>query len=428
MVRTLFLSLQEANKLTRRPEGVPKAHFERVGVLGAGLMGAGVANTCAKAGITAVLLDRDQESAERGKAHAAKLMDKSIARGRSTEAKKEAVLSRIIPTTDYADLADCTLVIEAVFENREIKAEVTRRTEAVIAPTAVMASNTSTLPITGLAEASERPENFIGLHFFSPVERMPLIEVIRGKESSDATTAVILDFVRQIGKTPIVVNDSRGFYTSRVFGTYVTEGMVMLSEGIHPALIERAGQMAGMPMPPLGLADEVGLGLMQQVGAQTRADLGDDCPDNPSTPVLEKIVVELGRTGRKGGSGFYAYDEGGKRLWGELSNHFPTSEFQPDVDEVISRYLYVQAIEAARCMAEGVLLAAADADVGAIMGWGFAPYTGGPLCYIDTIGAAAFVAEADRLAAEYGDRFVVPDLLRAMASNGQTFYGANARA
>jgi len=427
MVRTLFLSLQEANKLIRRPAGVPKAEFKKIGVLGAGLMGAGISNTCAKNGLEVVLIDRDQDAADKGKAHAAGLMDRSIAKGRATEEKKEALLARIHPTTEFEALADCELVIEAVFEDRDVKAEVTKKAEAALGTDGLFASNTSTLPITGLAEASSRPENFIGLHFFSPVEKMPLIEVIRGKKTSDNCLAKILDFVRRINKTPIVVNDSRGFYTSRVFGTYITEGMAMLSEGIHPALIEKAGQVAGMPMPPLGLADEVGLALMHQVGIQTKKDLGNEYKANPSTPILEKMVIELERTGKRAGAGFYTYSEKGKGLWAQLGEHFLKAESQPSLEEVVQRYLYVQAIETARCMEEEVLLAAADADVGAIMGWGFAAYTGGPLCYIDTIGADNFVTNADALAEKHGERFSVPELLRSMATEGRKFYETKAQ-
>ena len=425
MVRTLFLSLQDANKLVRRPQQVPKTKTTKVGIIGAGLMGAGIAFSSAKSRIEVVLVDRDLDSAERGKAYSEKRLDKAIARGRSTPEKKAVILGRITPSIAYEDLADCQLVIEAVFEDRDVKASVTKKAEAVLSAQAVIASNTSTLPISGLAEAAVRQANFIGLHFFSPVEKMPLVEVIKGRNTSDEALALALDFVQQIGKTPIVVNDARGFYTSRVFGTYITEGMSMLSEGIKPTLIEQAGRMSGMPMPPLGLADEVGLGLMHQVGKQTRADLGDEAPYNPSTPILEKMVVDLDRKGRSNQAGFYAYSEKEKALWPELGIHFPASQAQPGTGELIIRYLYVQAIEAARCMAEGVLLAAADADVGAIMGWGFAPYTGGPLSYIDSIGLPEFVAEADRLASTHGHRFQVPDLLRSMARDGHMFYGTN---
>jgi 3-hydroxyacyl-CoA dehydrogenase/enoyl-CoA hydratase/3-hydroxybutyryl-CoA epimerase len=315
------------------------------------------------------------------------------------------------------------LIIEAVFEDRAVKASVTEKTEAVVPTDCVFGSNTSTLPITGLAEAASRPENFIGVHFFSPVERMPLVEVIRGEKTSDACLARTLDYVQQIGKTPIVVNDARGFYTSRVFGTYVTEGIAMITEGIEPALIENAGKMSGMPMPPLGLADEVGVGLMHSVGAATKKDLGDAYKPNPSTPVLAFLVEEHERVGRKVGKGFYDYAEDGSRsLWTGLREKYPVVGEQPDVQELINRFLYVQALETARCMEQGVLLAPEDADVGAIMGWGFAPFTGGPLSLIDTVGAEAFADQCDRLAERFGDRFEVPQIIRDMAKTGGSFY------
>ena len=282
-------------------------------------------------------------------------------------------------------------------------------------------SNTSTLPISGLAQASVRPERFIGLHFFSPAERMPLVEVIVGDKTSDETLAWALDFVQAIGKTPIVVNDRRGFYTSRVFGTYITEGMVMLADGIKPALIENAGKRSGMPMPPLALADEVGLKLMYQVGVQTQADLGDDAPNNPSTPVLEALVMKADRGGKRTGAGFYDYGDD-RRLWSGLGALYPVSAQQPTAPDLVERFLYTQALEAARCMDLGVLNAAEDADVGAVMGWGFAPYTGGPLSYIDGIGLQVFVDRADALAKAHGPRFEPPGLLRTMAAEGRSFY------
>ena len=423
MVRTLFLSLQDANKLARRPEGVPKSKVTKLGVIGAGLMGAGVAFVSAKAGMNVVLLDRDLASAEKGKAYSAKRMDKRIARKRATDADKEQLLAKIHPTADYADLDGCDLVIEAVFENRKVKATVTKAAEAVISADAVFGSNTSTLPITGLAEASGRPENFIGVHFFSPVEKMALVEVIRGEKTSDETLAKTLDYVQQIRKTPIVVNDARGFYTSRVFGTYVTEGVAMLTEGVAPALVENAGKLSGMPMPPLGLADEVGVKLMHDVGVQTKKDLGDAYKSNPSTPVLSFLVEENQRFGRSNGKGFYDYaEDGSKSLWPGLREKYPTKATQPSAEEIIQRFLYVQALEAARCMEQGVLLAPEDADVGAVMGWGFAPYTGGPLALIDTVGAAAFVEKCDALREVHGDRFEAPQLLRDMAASGKSFY------
>ena len=425
MIRTLFLNLQEANKGARRPKGFEPFPIAKIGVIGAGLMGAGIAFVSAKAGIDVVLIDISQEGADKGKAYTAKRMDKAIARKRGTPAQKEEALARITPTTDYALLEGCDLVVEAVFEDRGVKASVTQQAEAVIPAEAVFGSNTSTLPITGLAEASGRPERFIGLHFFSPVERMPLVEVIRGEQTSDAALAKSMDFIRAIGKTPIVVNDSRGFYTSRVFGTYITEGATMLREGILPALIENAGKMSGMPMPPLALADAVGLDLMHKVGEQTRADLGDAFVENPSNAVLELLVVQNGRHGQKNGKGYYDYQEdGSKRLWSGLAEAFPPADEQPGVDVLKRRYLFTQALETARCVEEGVITSAADCDLGAILGWGFAPFTGGPLSYIDTYGVAAFVEEADRLAARWGERFEAPELLRAMARDGRTFHGA----
>ena len=422
MIRTLFLNLTDANKLVRRPEGPEKRVPTKIGVIGAGLMGAGIAYVAAKQGIDVVIIDRDLEKANGAIAYATSKLDKAIARKRSTEEKKAAILARIHPTADYADFDGCQLVIEAVFEDRDIKAKVTQAAEAVIAPDAVFGSNTSTLPITGLAEASSRPENFIGLHFFSPVERMALVEVIRGEKTSDECLAWALDGMQALGKTPIVVNDARGFYTSRVFGTYITEGSEMLAEGIAPALIENAGKASGMPMPPLQLADEVGLGLMYQVGIQTRKDLGDAAPTNASQPILEELVTKHDRTGKRSGRGFYEYSEDGKRLWSGLRDMFAAKADQPTADELIERFLYTQALETARCMDQGILLAAPDADVGAVMGWGFAPWTGGPLSYIDRIGAAEFVRRADELAAAHGDRFAPPPLLRQMAAEGKSFY------
>ncbi len=423
MIRTLFVHLQEANKGARRPKDVPDYPIGKLGVLGAGLMGAGVAYVSAKAGMEVVLLDRDQEAADRGKAYTTRVEDKRIARKRSTEARRDAILGRIHPTADYADLDGCDFVVEAVFEDRGVKAAVTKQAEAVLPERAVFGSNTSTLPITGLAEASARPGNFIGIHFFSPVEKMTLVEVIRGEETSDEALAKTLDYVKAIGKTPIVVNDARGFYTSRVFGTYIVEGFAMLLEGVPAPLIENAGKATGMPMPPLALADEVGLALMFQVGKQTEADLGEQAMGGPSPQVLQRIVGDLGRVGKKSGEGFYDYQGRSKKLWSGLGELFPTSETASrDVDELQRRFLYTQALETARVMEQGVLIAPEDADVGAVMGWGFAPWSGGPLSYIDGIGVAAFVAEADRLAATYGDRFAVPDLLRAMAAEGRSFY------
>lgn len=423
MIRTLFLSLQSANKLERRPAAPPRKAPKTIGILGSGLMGAGIAFVAAKQGLDAWVLDVTLDRAQNAVAYATKNLDKAIARGRSTEEKKEAVLRRIHPTADYADLAGCDLVVEAVFEDRGVKAKVTQAAEAVLSADAIIGSNTSTLPITGLAEACKDPTRFIGLHFFSPVERMPLVEIIKGKQTSEQTLAWALDAVQALGKTPIVVNDARGFYTSRVFGTYMTEGMVMLQEGIAPALIEHAGQKAGMPMPPLALADEVGLGLMHQVGLQTKKDLGDAAPVNPSQPVLDVLVGGHDRSGRRGNGGFYDYDGRNKKLWSGLAAAFPLRAEQPSVDELAERFLMVQTVMATRCVDEGVIEAREDADVGAILGIGFPAWTGGPLSYVDRLGSKAFVERADALAATHGDRFAPPALMRTMAAKNTSFYG-----
>lgn len=423
MIRTLFVNKLAAERGAKRPEGQEKKPIQKLGMLGAGMMGAGIAYVSARGGMEVVLLDSTLEAAERGKAHAEKLVEKGVKRNKTTKEEGQALLGRIHPTADYADLEGCDLVIEAVFEDREIKADVTHKTEAVVGEDCIMASNTSTLPITGLAEASRDAERFIGIHFFSPVEKMPLVEIILGKKTGDEALARALDYVAAIKKTPIVVNDSRGFYTSRCFGTYIMEGAAMLKDGIKPALIENAGRLAGMMVGPLAVADEVSLELSYKVMSQAKKDLGAAYPGSPADDVIIKFVEQLDRKGRKNGKGFYEYPEGGKKyLWPEISDHFPEAAEQPHVDEVKTRILYRQAIEAARCFEEGVLDDAPSADVGAILGWGFAPYTGGPLSFIDTIGAKAFVAEAERLAEAYGPRFAPPKILRDMAEKGESFY------
>jgi 3-hydroxyacyl-CoA dehydrogenase/enoyl-CoA hydratase/3-hydroxybutyryl-CoA epimerase len=335
----------------------------------------------------------------------------------------EALLGRIKPTTDFADLAGCELIIEAVFEDRKIKADVTAKVEAVIGKDAIFASNTSTLPITGLAEASKRPEQFIGIHFFSPVDKMPLVEVILGKKTGDVAIARALDYIQQIRKTPIVVNDSRGFYTSRVFSVFTREGMAMLSEGVNPALIENVAKFAGMPVGPLAVTDEVSQELSYHVGKQTRADLGDTYEVTPAEEVIRKFVEDFDRRGKRFGKGFYDYPEGGKKhLWPGLAEHFPVAAEQPAPEEVKTRLLYAQAIESVRCMDENVVTNPADADIGSIFGWGFPPYTGGAISFIETVGLKKFVAEADRLAKQYGPRFEVPASLRTKAEKGETYY------
>ena len=424
MIRTLFVNKGAADKLVRRPQGIDTSKVTKLGVLGAGMMGAGVAFVSARAGMQVVLLDRSKDDAEKGKDYSRKLLQKRIDRGRMDADAAAAILEQIHTTDDYADLDGCEYVIEAVFEDRGIKADVTAKTEAVIGGDAIFGSNTSTLPITGLAEASKRPESFIGIHFFSPVDKMPLVEVIVGEKTSDKAIARTLDYVQQIRKTPIVVNDSRGFYTSRVFSTFTREGIAMLAEGVKPALIENVAKHAGMPVGPLAVTDEVSLELAYKIGKQTKADLGDDYVASPADEVMEKMVVDLERRGKRFGAGFYEYsDDGSKRLWPGLTRHFPVSSEQPSPEEVKTRLLYVQAIDAARCLEEGVLTHPADADVGSVFGWGFPPYTGGTLSFIETVGLKAFVADADRLAKIYGARFVVPDGLRAMAESDETYYG-----
>lgn len=425
MMRTLFVNKQAAEKGARRPKNVKEAMpTQKLGMLGAGMMGAGIAYVSARAGMDVVLLDTSIEAAEKGKAYSEKLVEKGVKRGKVSKEKGQALLDRIHCTTDFADLADCDLVIEAVFEDRGIKADVTGKTDAVIDKSAIFASNTSTLPITGLAEAFSRQDDFIGIHFFSPVDKMPLVEIIMGEKTGDKALAKALDYVRQIKKTPIVVNDSRGFYTSRCFGTYVVEGVNMLAEGINPALIENAGKMCGMPVGPLAVADEVSIELSYKVMAQTRKDLGDKYQPSAADAVVEKFVTDLGRLGRKSGKGYYDYPEGEKKhLWPGLAELYPHAEEQPSVDELKTRFLYRQAIEAARCYEEGVIDDPETGDLGAIFGWGFAPYTGGPLSMIDTIGAEEFVRTADRLAQAYGERFKVPQSLRDLAEKGESFYG-----
>ncbi|MES0872684.1 3-hydroxyacyl-CoA dehydrogenase NAD-binding domain-containing protein [Sinimarinibacterium thermocellulolyticum] len=425
MIGTLWFQLNGINKGSSRPEGFEKSTVKKLGILGAGMMGAGIAYVSAKAGIEVVLLDTTLEIAEKGKAYSAGLLDKAIKKGRETEQGKDAFLARIKPTTRYEDLKGCDLVIEAVFEDRAIKADVTKKAEAQLAANAVFASNTSTLPITGLAQASERPANFIGLHFFSPVDKMPLVEIIKGKKTSAETLARGFDFVQQIKKTPIVVNDSRGFYTSRCFATYPMEGLTLLAEGQHPRAIEVAGMQAGMPVGPLALQDEVSLSLSMHVLEQTRKDYaaeGKIAPEHPGVAVIEKMVKQLDRVGRKSGKGFYDYPASGpKHLWPELTKHFPLAETQLPQQEMIDRMLYAQANEAAKCFEENVVVSVADANIGSIFGWGFAPHLGGALQFINAVGVANFVKRAKELEKKYGARFKPAKILVQMAKQGRRF-------
>ncbi|ASY55117.1 FAD-dependent oxidoreductase [Sinorhizobium sp. CCBAU 05631] len=426
MIRSLFVSMQELGKGARRPAGVPKSEFKKVGVVGAGFMGASIAYVTAAAGITVTLIDRDMEAAEKGKAHSEGLVRDSVGKGRLTKEEGEALLARITPSADYGDLKDAGLVVEAVFEDRQVKKDVIEKVEAVIAPDAIFASNTSTLPITGLAKNSKRPEQFIGVHFFSPVEKMMLTEVILGKETGDRALATALDYVAAIKKTPIVVNDTRGFYVNRCVFRYIHEAYDMLIDGVPPAMIENAAKMAGMPVGPLSLNDEVAIDLSQKILKATVADLGEKAVDPRHMALVNKLVDELDRRGRKNGKGFYEYPAkpAKKYLWPGLKDLYPQKAADKvDVEVLKQRFLATIALEAARTMEEGIVTDPREADVGSILGFGFAPYTGGTLSYIDGMGAKAFVALCDKLAKEYGEHFKPTPLLKEMAEKGETFYG-----
>jgi 3-hydroxyacyl-CoA dehydrogenase/enoyl-CoA hydratase/3-hydroxybutyryl-CoA epimerase len=431
MIRTLFLAMGEANKGIARPKNIPASNIQKVGVLGAGMMGAGIAYVTALSGMQVVLKDVSLEAAEKGKDYSRDLLKKSMSKGKMTAEKAEGILNLIKTTDNVADLQGCDYVIEAVFENRELKYKVTQETEAVLAPTAVFGSNTSTLPITGLAEASVRPENFIGIHFFSPVDKMPLVEVIMGKQTSDYALALTIDYILKIRKTPIVVNDSRGFYTSRCFGTYTMEGLEMLAEGVAPALIEHAGEMAGMPVGALDVADAVAIDLAYKVMSQAYKDNGLTLEEAEKAGKMSKgelvvklFVEKLGRFGKKNKAGYYEYPENGKKyLWPGLAELYPVTKEQPTAEYLKKRFLHRQAIEAVRCLEEGVLNSPTDGDIGSILAWGFAPYTGGIFSYIDMVGVATFVKELDEFAAKYGERFKATDRLREMAKNGESFFG-----
>jgi len=423
MIRTLFVNKQAAEKGIRRPKDVPPMKTKKLGMLGAGMMGAGIAFVSAMAGIEVILLDREIAFAEKGKAYSEGLLAKRVSRKKMTQEKADGILALITPTTDYADLAGCDLIIEAVLEDVAVKADVTAKVEAVVGTDCIYGSNTSTLPITGLAKASRDASQFIGIHFFSPVDKMPLVEIILGDETGDLALAKALDYVAQIRKTPIVVNDSRGFYTSRCFGTYVTEAVNMLAEGVSPALIENCGVFSGMAVGPFAVGDEVSIELSYHVGQATKKGMGEAYLTQPADAAIEKMYLELGRKGKKNGLGWYDYPEGGiKHLWTGLGEHFPLAENQPTAEEVTNRLLYRQAIEVIRCYEEGVLTAPEDADIGAIFGWGFAPWTGGPLSMVDTIGVKTFTSQCDNLAQKYGAGFAVPNMLRDKAAKDEKFY------
>jgi len=422
MIRSLFINKEALEKGAVRP-AAPDQTVKKLGIIGAGMMGAGIAYVSANAGIEVVLIDAAQDVADRGKSYSAGILDKGISRKKVTEEKKAEVLASITATTDYAALSGCDLIVEAVFEDMTIKAEVTKKVEAVVGPDCIFATNTSTLPITDLAKASARPDQFIGIHFFSPVDKMLLVEIIRGKATGDRAVAKALDFVRQIRKTPIVVNDARFFYANRCIIPYINEGIRMVAEGVEPVLIENAAKLVGMPLGPLQLVDETSIDLGVKIAKATRLAMGDAYPDGAVDTVLF-AMADLGRLGKKSNAGFYSYDEKGKRLglWDGLEAAYPVADDQPDVTHVQHRLLMAQVLEAVRALEDGVLMDIREADVGAILGWGFAPWSGGPLSWLDMIGAARAVEICDALTAQYGDRFKAPALLRDMAAKGDGFY------
>lgn len=425
MIGTFWFQLNEINAGRSRPQGFAPNVTRKVGVLGAGMMGAGIAYVSASAGIEVVLKDINLAAAEKGKAHSAALLDKKVSRGQLTAEQRETTLARILPTASDDDLASCDLIIEAVFEDRELKAKVSAAAQHVVGTDAVIASNTSTLPISGLAAAVPDQAKFIGLHFFSPVDKMPLVEIIKGARTSDETLARGFDFVLQIKKTPIVVNDSRGFFTSRVFGTFTNEGIAMLGEGVAAPMIETEARKAGMPVGPLAVSDEVSLSLMSHIRQQTAKDLqaeGQAVPMHPATAVIDLLVNEYKRVGKAAGGGFYEYPNGGQKyLWPELKSRFERPDQRISPQDVRDRLLFIQAIETVRCVEEGVLMSTADANVGSIFGIGFAAWSGGALQFINQYGLHDFIARARYLAEQYGERFTPPALLLEKAAQGDTF-------
>jgi 3-hydroxyacyl-CoA dehydrogenase / enoyl-CoA hydratase / 3-hydroxybutyryl-CoA epimerase len=434
MIQAFWFDLNSINAGGSRPSGYPKREATKVAVLGAGMMGAGIAYVTARNGIDVVLKDVSIEAAEKGKDYSRKLLDKAISRGKLTEAKRDEVLARITPTADNADLVGCDLVVEAVFENTALKHQVFGEIEPLVAADALLGSNTSTLPITELASGVARKKDFVGLHFFSPVDKMPLLEIIRGEQTSDEAIARALDYAARIKKTPIVVNDSRGFFTSRVIGTFVNEALAMLAEGVPPATIEQATTQAGYPVGALQLTDELNMELFVKIRNETRAAIeaaGGAFPAHPGEAVVDRMV-ELGRPGRLRGKGFFDYDADGKRtgLWPGLAAEFPSVDDPAvlDLHELQERMLFAEVVESVRCLEENVLTTVADANIGSIMGIGFPPWTGGVLQYVNGYssanggkGIAAFVARADQLAERYGDRFAPSPLLRKKAENGEMF-------
>jgi 3-hydroxyacyl-CoA dehydrogenase/enoyl-CoA hydratase/3-hydroxybutyryl-CoA epimerase len=424
MIRSLFLNKEALEKGAVRPEGVPDQRVKKLGVLGAGMMGAGITLVSVQAGIEVVLIDQTQEAADKGKAYSASFFDKGIARRKSTEEKKQAALNLITATTDLDALKGCDLIIEAVFEDPAVKAEMTKKVEAVIPDDCIFASNTSTLPITELAKASTRADQFIGIHFFSPVEKMLLVEIIKGKETGDRAVAKSLDYVRQIRKTPIVVNDARFFYANRCIIPYANEGARMVTEGVAPQLVDHAAQLLGFPVGPVQLTDETSIDLGAKIARATKAAMGNAYPASQADDLIF-WMEDLGRLGRKANAGFFDYDDKGKRqgYWKGVHDKFPLADEQPDLRDVQDRLMFSQVLEAVRALEEGVLEDIREGDVGAILGWGFAPWSGGPFSWLDIIGAPYAAERCDQLTEKFGDRFKCPDLLREMADKGQTFYG-----
>ncbi|MEU7594593.1 3-hydroxyacyl-CoA dehydrogenase NAD-binding domain-containing protein [Streptomyces sp. NPDC039022] len=431
MIQAFFFDLQAVNSGANRPKDIGPRTVGKVAVLGAGMMGAGIAYSCAKAGIEVVLKDVSPEAAEKGKAYAAGLLAKALSRGRTTEAARDELLARITPTADPRDLAGCDAVIEAVFEDTSLKHQVFQEIQHIVAPDALLCSNTSTLPITGLAEGVERAADFIGLHFFSPVDKMPLVEIIKGERTGDEALARAFDLVRQIRKTPIVVNDSRGFFTSRVIGHFINEGVAMVGEGIEPASVEQAAAQAGYPAKVLSLMDELTLTLPRKIRDETRRAVeaaGGTWSEHPADTVIDRMVDEFGRPGRSGGGGFYAYGEDGKRggLWPGLREHFTKADAAIPFRDMQERMLFAEALDTVRCFEEGVLTSVADANIGSIMGIGFPGWTGGVIQYINGYegGLPGFVARARELQATYGERFAPPALLVEKAEKGEKFSDA----
>ena len=425
MIRTGFMGMQAAKKGKARPKDQPKYEVKKLGILGAGMMGAGIAYVSAKAGMEVVLKDVTMEGAEKGKAYSKMLLDKAISKGRSTPEKAEALLAKIHPSDDPTSIAESDLIIEAVFENPDLKDKVTKETEAVLGEDKIYGSNTSTIPISLLAKSSKRPESFIGIHFFSPVDKMPLVEIIVGEKTGDKAIAAAVDYTVAIGKVPIVVNDSRGFFTSRCFGTFVSEGMFLLEEGVPAIMIENIARKKGMPVGPLAVHDEVSLTLSAHVyESDPRTDKKDH--EKRMYKMLKKLIDEHGRKGKKAGAGYYDYPEGGKkRLWKGLAEIYPNNIEALSQDVIAKRILHRQALESFRCLDEGVLRSTTDGDIGSVLGWGFPIYTGGAISYIDYVGIKAFIADCDDFVQKFGERWSVPDSLRQLAKEGKSVHDFN---